>query len=83
MSTGIDSLREQLRRWVLVIGVAQVLFGCLVGFIPPTAVPWFRGIVMAHIEYTANGVLMAVVGLLAREMRLGAGAAPSPASRRG
>jgi hypothetical protein len=74
MSIGIDSLKEQLRRWVLLIGVAQVLFGCLVGFIPPTAVPWFRGIVMAHIEFTANGVLMTVIGLLARELRLSAGA---------
>jgi hypothetical protein len=42
-----------------------------VAFIPPTAVPWFRGIVMAHIEFTANGVLMVVVGLLAHELRLG------------
>ena len=74
MSTGVDSLKERLRRWVLIVGMAQVLFGCLVGFIPPTAVPWFRGIVMAHIEFTANGVLMVVVGLLTREMRLGAGA---------
>ena len=68
----VESVAEQLRRWVLVLGVAQVLFGCLVGFIPPTAVPWFRGIVMAHIEFTANGVLMVVIGLLARELRLGA-----------
>ena len=74
MSTGVDSLREQLRRWVLIIGVAQVLFGCFVGFIPPTVVPWFRGLVMAHIEFTANGVLMIVIGLLARELRLSAGA---------
>ncbi len=71
MHNTVDSLKEQLRRWVLMIGVAQVLFGCLVGFVPPTAVGWFRGIVMAHIEFTANGVLMIVVGLLAREMRLG------------
>jgi hypothetical protein len=74
MNTGIDSLKEQLRRWVLLIGVAQVLFGCIVGFVPPTAVSWFRGIVMAHIEFTANGVLMMVIGLLARELRLSAGA---------
>ena len=74
MSTGVDSLREQLRRWVLIIGIAQVLFGCVVGFIPPTVVPWFRGLVMAHIEFTANGVLMVVIGLLARELRLSAGA---------
>lgn len=72
MNTRVDSLKEQLRRWVLLIGVTQVLFGCLVGFIPPTAVPWFRGIVMAHIEFTANGVLMTVIGLLARELRLSA-----------
>jgi small-conductance mechanosensitive channel len=68
------TLQEQLRRWVLLIGVVQVLFGCLVGFIPPTAVTWFRGIVMAHIEFTANGVLMIAIGLLAREMRLAASA---------
>ena len=72
MNTGVDSLKEHLRRWVLLIGVAQVFFGCIVGFIPPTAVPWFRGIVMAHIEFTANGVLMTVIGLLARELNLGA-----------
>jgi len=72
MTSKVDALREQLRRWVLLIGIAQVLFGCLVGFIPPSAVSWFRGIVMAHIEFTANGVLMTVIGLLAREMRLGA-----------
>ena len=70
MSNEVDSLKEQLRRWALLIGVAQVLFGCLVGLIPPTAVSWFRGIVMAHIEFTANGVLMAVLGLLVREMQL-------------
>jgi hypothetical protein len=74
MSTGVDSLKEQLRQWILIIGVAQVLFGCLVGLIPPTAVSWFRGIVMAHIEFTANGVLMTVIGLLTRELHLGAGA---------
>jgi hypothetical protein len=74
MGSEVESLKEQLRRWLLVLGVAQVLFGCLVGFIPPTAVQWFRGIVMAHIEFTANGVLMIVVGLLARELRLGGGA---------
>jgi hypothetical protein len=71
MHDEVDSLKERLRRWVLFIGVAQVLFGCLIGFIPPSAVPWFRGVVMAHIEFTANGVLMIAIGLLARELRLG------------
>ena len=65
-----DLFKTRLRRWVIIIGVFQVLFGCLVGFIPPTAVPWFRGIVMAHIEFTSNGVLMTVLGLLTRELRL-------------
>jgi hypothetical protein len=74
MNMTVDSLQEQLRQWVLLIGVTQVLFGCLVAFTPPTAVPWFRGIVMAHIEFTANGVLMTVLGLLSRELRLSAGA---------
>ena len=68
------ALKQTLRRWTLILGVAQVLFGCLVGFTPPTAVPWFRGIVMAHIEYTANGVLTVTLGFLLAEMELGASA---------
>jgi hypothetical protein len=71
MPTDINILKENLRRWTLVLGVLQILVGCIVGFIPPTAVPWFRGIVMAHIEFTANGVLTIVLGLLVRELRLG------------
>jgi hypothetical protein len=66
-----DSLRETLRFWTLGLGVIQVLFGCVVGLVPAALVPWFRGIVMAHLAFTANGVLMIVLGLLLREMRLG------------
>ncbi len=72
MSTHNDNLKATLRRWTLILGVLQITVGCVVGFIPPTAVEWFRGIVMAHIEFTANGVLMVVLGLLLNEMRLGA-----------
>ena len=72
MNSEPSPVSEQLRRWVLMIGIAQVLFGCLVGFIPPTAVPWFRGIVMAHMEFTANGMLMTLMGLMTRELHLGA-----------
>jgi len=43
----------------------------MIGFIPPSAVAWFRGVVSAHIEFTANGVLMIAFGLLVRELRLG------------
>jgi uncharacterized membrane protein HdeD (DUF308 family) len=71
MAIASDSLKENLRRWTLILGVLQIIVGCLVGFIPPPAVAWFRGIVMAHIEFTANGVLMIVLGLLIRELRLG------------
>jgi len=74
MSTTPDQLRMTLRRWTLFLGVLQVTAGCIVGFIPPPAVEWFRGIVMAHIEFTANGVLMVVLGLLVTEMRLATGA---------
>ena len=70
MPADIEIFKIHLRRWVLIIGVFQVLFGCLVGFIPPTSVHWFRGIVMAHIEFTSNGVLMTVLGLLTRELRM-------------
>jgi hypothetical protein len=65
-----DNLKTTLRRWTLILGVLQITVGCLVGFIPPSAVAWFRGIVMAHIEFTANGVLTIVLGLLVGELRL-------------
>lgn len=71
MTTQIDLVKETVRRWTLFLGVLQITVGCIVGFIPPTAVEWFRGIVMAHIEFTANGVLMVVFGFLVRELRLG------------
>ena len=71
MATDIDTLRASIRRWTLILGVLQVTLGCVVGFIPPTAVEWFRGIVMSHIEYTANGVLMIAFGFLVGELRLG------------
>ncbi|MFY9610793.1 MAG: hypothetical protein WAU45_19545 [Blastocatellia bacterium] len=70
MATDIDSLKASLRRWTLLLGVVQITVGCMVGFIPPSAVAWFRGIVMAHIEFTANGVLMIAFGFLVKELRL-------------
>jgi len=66
----MDPLRARLRRWTLLLGVLQVTVGCLVGLIPPSAVPWFRGLVMSHIEFTANGVLMIALGLLVNDLRL-------------
>jgi hypothetical protein len=38
--------------------------------VTPTFVAWFRGVVMAHIEFTANGVLMVAFGFLAGELNL-------------
>jgi hypothetical protein len=70
MKTDIDILKASLKRWTLILGVLQIIIGCLVGFIPPSAVSWFRGIVMAHVEFTANGVLMVVFAFLVRELRL-------------
>ena len=63
-------LQVQLKRWTLLLGVLQITVGCLVGLIPSTAVEWFRGIVMAHIEFTANGVLMLVFAFLIKELAL-------------
>lgn len=72
MARDLGELKETLRRWTIFLGVLQITVGCGIGFIPPAAVQWFRGIVMAHIEYTANGILMIVLGLLLREMVLNA-----------
>jgi hypothetical protein len=74
MANQIDVLKEKIRRWTLFLGVLQITVGCIVGFIPPTAVSWFRGIVMAHIEFTANGVLMVAFAFLVRELRLNSAA---------
>ncbi len=74
MNSELEELKGTLRRWTLILGVLQITVGCAVGFIPPSAVQWFRGIVMAHIEFTANGVLMIVLGLLVNELHLGAAA---------
>jgi hypothetical protein len=71
MATDVDRLKVALRRWTLLLGVLQITVGCMVGFVPPSGVAWFRGIVMAHIEFTANGVLMVAVGFLVQELRLG------------
>ena len=70
MTSDIDSLKANIKRWTLILGVLQITVGCLVGFIPPSAVAWFRGIVMAHIEFTANGVLVVTFGFVVRELRL-------------
>lgn len=70
MDTDIAALKARIKHWTLLLGVAQITLGCLVGLIPPSTVDWFRGIVMAHIEFTANGVLMVVFGFLVHEMHL-------------
>ncbi|MEQ1877480.1 MAG: hypothetical protein ABL958_12610 [Bdellovibrionia bacterium] len=66
----MNKLKSDIERITILLGVIQVTFGCIVGFIPPVAVSWFRGIVMAHIELTANGVLMIVFGFLVSRMNL-------------
>jgi hypothetical protein len=58
---------------IAMLGVAQVLLGCFVGFIPPTAVLHFRSIVTAHIEFCINGILLAVLGILTQYMDLSPG----------
>jgi hypothetical protein len=71
MTTDIDALKASIKRWTLILGVLQITIGCMVGFTPPSAVSWFRGIVMAHLEFTANGVLLVAFGFLVRELNLG------------
>jgi hypothetical protein len=71
MTNNIETLKANIKRWTLILGVLQITVGCMIGFIPPSAVAWYRGIVMAHIELTANGVLMVAFGLLVKELQLG------------
>lgn len=74
MTSEIGGLKASLRRWTLLLGVLQITVGCIVGLIPPSAVEWFRGIVMAHIEFTVNGVLMVAFGFLVSELSLNSAA---------
>ena len=71
MASDMEGLKGTLRRWTLILGVLQITVGCIIGLIPPPAVAWFRGIVMAHIEFAINGVLMIAFGFLVPELRLG------------
>src|SRR6186997_503969 len=71
MATEVDTLKENLKRWTLIMGVLQITVGCIVGFIPPSAVAWFRGIVMAHIEFVINGILLVAFAFVISEMNLG------------
>jgi len=70
MATDMGSLKTKLKRWTLLLGVLQITVGCMIGFIPPPAVAWFRGLVMAHIEFTSNGILMVAFGFLVNELCL-------------
>jgi hypothetical protein len=66
MGQGSDSVQQRL----LILGLFQVLVGCIVGFIPPPAVLHFRAVVTAHIEFCVNGTLLAVIGLCVPRMNL-------------
>ena len=70
MAGNVEVLKAKLKRWTLLLGVLQITVGCTIGLIPPSAMEWFRGIVMAHIEFTANGVLMVAFGFLVHELQL-------------
>jgi hypothetical protein len=69
----MTTVSSRAQKRMLVLGVAQVLLGCLIGFIPPTAVEHFRSLVTSHIEFTANGVMLGVLGLMYPYIRLGSG----------
>lgn len=70
MRGDMDQLKSRLKHATIFLGVLQITVGCIVGFIPPSAVAWYRGIVMAHLEFTANGILLIVFGFVLNELRL-------------
>lgn len=55
---------EARQRRFLIGGIGQVLLGCLIGLIPPPMVPHFRSLVTSHIEFTANGMLLSILGII-------------------
>ncbi len=61
---------KKISFFTIFLGVLQLTAGCIVGLLPPDKVQWYRGIVMAHLEFTANGVMLIVMGFIAREMLL-------------
>jgi hypothetical protein len=67
-------VKDNIRRWMILLGVIQITLGCLLGLIPPSAVAWYRGLLMAHFEFLANGLLLIIFGLIVSELRLSPGA---------
>ncbi len=66
VATDIDRLKDNLRRW-RERGFRSRLAAWSGS---PRRPQWFRDIVMAHIEFSANGVLMVAFGFLVKELRL-------------
>jgi hypothetical protein len=64
---------DHQQKRMLIGGIGMVLFGCFIGLIPPPAVQHFRSIVTAHIEFTANGMLLSILGLIMPYLNLGRG----------
>lgn len=67
---GSSCFKMDRTKRIMVIGVFQVLLGCVCGLIPPPAVLHFRAMVTAHIEFCVNGTLLAVLGILTQYMTL-------------
>ena len=72
MTSNQSELQQTLKRWTLFLGVLQITAGCVIGLVPPSAVAWYRGMVMSHIEFVMNGIMMIAFGFLVSELALGA-----------
>jgi uncharacterized membrane protein HdeD (DUF308 family) len=72
MTSNLSTLQQTLKRWTLFLGVLQIATGCVIGLVPPSAVAWYRGMVMSHIEFVMNGIMMMAFGFLVSELALGA-----------
>ena len=44
MPDDLDILKARLKHWTLILGVLQITVGCLIGFIPPSAVSGFAAL---------------------------------------
>eukprot|EP01012_Entosiphon_sulcatum_P045085 TRINITY_DN60033_c0_g1_i1.p1 TRINITY_DN60033_c0_g1~~TRINITY_DN60033_c0_g1_i1.p1 ORF type:complete len:153 (+),score=22.91 TRINITY_DN60033_c0_g1_i1:41-499(+) len=55
---------------LLVLGVLQVLTGCILGLIPENQWTLYRYAVTAHLEFTANGVLLIALGYVSTKISL-------------
>lgn len=64
---------DSQQKRMLIFGIGMVLFGCIIGLVPPPMVQHFRSLVTSHIEFTSNGMLLCIIAFCMPFLNYGSG----------